>query len=291
LKQRGQSPGSPGQEAGGSTRKSGRKEARERGRTVWARPEPPPLPPHPEGLRPPVWPPLATLVALVTFLAGVGQGNLVLVVAAGAALGLIVLYATFTRNDPKKQLLYAYIQGRRQFMMGDYEAALANFKDMEEADFSPPAVVRAIGLTSYRLEEWSDTATYLEDVPDRTPDEDAVLAHALVELGDFDGALEVLDHAERETPLARVMRAVVLIKKGRAREAAGVLEAVIEESGGEQAPAAEPYLGARYWLGVAFRETGDEENARKVFAELEELSPGYRDAASSPDRQGGGGES
>jgi tetratricopeptide (TPR) repeat protein len=200
-------------------------------------------------------------------------------IVGGVAMGLVILYARMTRDDPKRQLLYAYILGRRQFTAGDYEAALTNFRDMEDTDFSPPAVLRGIGLSSYHLGQWVDAVTYLEDVPGRTPEEDSVLAQALVELGELDEALAVLGGMERETPEAQVVQAVIRLKQGRAAEAADGLRRVIDEGGGDHAPWEEPYLGARYWLGVALGKAGNEESAREVLSELYEIAPSYQDLA------------
>ncbi len=249
------------------------------GRVRVTLPRPSPLPPHPEGLRPPVWPPLVALVAFGVLLLGVGQGRPFIITVGFVAVGLVILYAVLTRDDPRRALLYAYIVGRRQFDAGDYKAALANFADMEEADFAPPAVLRGLGLSNYHLGRWAEAATYLEDVPDRTPEEDALLAHALVEVGETDEALRVLSGLEDPPPLARVVRGVVLLQQGLAAQAADHLEDILEEAGGAAAPAEEPYLGARYWLGLALRSAGEEDRARKVLEELYEIAPSYHDVA------------
>lgn len=242
-------------------------------------PRPSPLPPHPEGLKPSVWPPLLALVAFGILLLGVGQGRSFTITVGLVAVGLVILYAVLTRDDRRRTLLYAYIVGRRQFDTGQYEAALANFADMEEADFAPPAVLRGLGLSNYHLGRWAEAATYLEDVPDRTPEEDAVLAHALVETGETDEALRVLSGLEDPPPLARLVRGIVLLQQGLAAEAAERLEDILEEAGGPAAPAEEPYLGARYWLGLALRRAGEEGRAKEVLEELYEIDPSYHDVA------------
>lgn len=233
--------------------------------------KPSPLPPHPEGLKPSIWPPLALLAAIA--LAGWSP------LAAFVAVGVVLAYAAATRNNRRQHLLYAYIQGHRQFRGGDYEAALANFEDMENGGFSPPAVVRAIGLTNYNLGRWAEAASYLEDVPDRTPEESGALGHALLELGELPQAIEVLDGIEDPPPVVRVTRAVADLKAGRPRDAARKLEAVLDQAGGGQAPAAEPYLGARYWLGTVLRDLGEEERGTRLLGELYDLDPSYHDVA------------
>lgn len=264
--------------------RSAKREEKARTRTSRAatlsRPKPSPLPPHPEGLKPPIWPPLLMLVAFALLFWRLLYG--------AVAIAVVLVYATATRNDRKRHLLYAYIQGRRQFSAGDYEAALANFTDIEEADFAPPAVLRALGLTYYHLGRWAEAATYLEDVPDRGPDEDATLAHALVELGEEAEALEVLDGAERPAPLGGVVRAVVDLRRGKAGAAAAALDAVLAEAGGEEAPPEEPFLGARYWLGVARKAAGDEKGSREAFERLYEIDPSYHDVAAVLGRPGPG---
>ncbi len=219
------------------------------------------------------------LVAFGILLLGVGQGRSFTITVGLVAVGLVVLYAILTRDDRRRTLLYAYIVGRRQFDAGDYEAALANFADMEEADFAPPAVLRGLGLANYHLGRWAEAATYLEDVPDRTPEEDALLAHALVEVGETDEALRILRGLEDPPPLARVVRAVVLLQQGLAAQAVDRLEEVLEEAGGAAAPAEEPYLGARYWLGLALRSAGEEDRAKEVWEDLYEIEPSYHDVA------------
>ncbi len=234
---------------------------------------PSPLPPHPEGLKPPVWPALAMIAAIL--IAGWSWP------LAVVGVGLVLAYAIATRNDKRRHFLYAYVQGHRQFRAGDYEAALANFQDLEEAGFAPPAVLRAIGLTNYQLGRWAEAATYLEDVPNRTPEEEADLAHALVELGEVAEAVRVLDAAKELPPVGRVVRAVADFRLGRPAKAAARLEAVLAEAGGENdAPHCEPYLGARYWLGLARRAAGDGEGAGRVLEALYEIDPGYHDVAS-----------
>lgn len=233
--------------------------------------KPAPLPPHPEGLRPRIWPVLA-------FVGAVALSAWSWVVAF-IAVGVVLAYAIGTRNDRKSTLLWAYIQGRKQFLSGDYEAALVNFQDMEEADFAPPAVLRAIGLANYQLGHWAEAATYLEDVTDRTADEDAALAHSMVEVGEAKEAVELLDALVAPPPLARVIRAVAALKLGNPGEAVTGLQALLEEAGGTNAPAEEPYLGARYWLGLAARAAGDEAKAREVLSGLSGIDPGYHDVA------------
>lgn len=245
-----------------------------------ALPKPSPLPPHPEGLRPSVWPPLVTLVAFGTLLVGVAGNSTGLKVVGAAALGLVILYATLTRNNPRRQLLYTYIVAHRQFTAGDYQAALTNFTDMEEGDFAPPAVLRGIGRSSYHLGRWAEATTYLEDVPDRTPEEEAILAHALVELGEYDEALARLDRAGDTGPMGRVVRAVAALRRGRAEAAVSELKGLLEEYGGDRAPAEEPFLGARYWLGVALGEAGHAGEARAVLEALHQLDPEYHDVKS-----------
>lgn len=272
---------------GSGADRSARKDrsARRRGRAERSRrapvalPKPSPLPPHPEGLRPSFLPPLLTLVSFVVLLIGVAGGSNGLKILGAVALGLVILYATMTRNDRRRQLLYAYVVGHRQFSAGDYQAALTNFTDMEESDFAPPAVLRGIGLSSYHLGHWAETSTYLEDVPDRTPEEDAILAHALVELGEYDEAVDRLDRSGNATALGRVVRAVAALRRGRPAESVEILRALLGEFGGERAPAEEPFLGARYWLGLALRDIGQPEDAREVLAALHELDPDYHDVA------------
>ncbi len=233
--------------------------------------KPSPLPPHPEGLRPRVWPVLA--------FAGAVALSAWSWIAASIAVGIVLAYAIATRNDRKSTLLWAYIQGRRQFLDGDYEAALANFQDLEEADYAPPAVLRALGLTNYQLGQWAEAATYLEDVTDRTADEDAALAHSMLELGEVKEAADLLDALVSPPPLARVTRAVAALKLGNPAEAVAGLRALLDEAGGTNAPAEEPYLGARYWLGLATKAAGDETGARKVLSDLSDIDPGYHDVA------------
>jgi len=241
------------------------------GERAFALGKPVPLPPHPEGLGPRLWPVLAVVGTVVLSAWSLPAAFLV--------MGVILAYAIATRNDRRNTLLWAYIQGRRQFMQGDYEAALTNFQDMEDADFAPPAVLRGIGLCSYELGRWAEAATYLEDVPDRTPEENTALGHALLELGEIRAAAEVLDGLDEPPPLARVVRAVAALKLGDPAGAVRRLRAVLEEAGGEAAPAEEPYLGARYWLGLAARQAGDEATAVGVLEELYRLDPGYHDVA------------
>lgn len=240
--------------------------------------QPSPLPPHPEGLRPSLWPALAftgaVLLAAWSFL------------AATIAVGVILAYAIGTRNNPKRQLLYAYIQGRRQFQLGGYETALANFEDMEEAGFTPPAVVRAIGLTNYHLGRWAEAATYLEDLAARTTDEDVALAHAQVELGEFAAAVARLDALENLPSMGVVVRAVSDLRVRKPAEAVRRLEALIADVGGDDAPAMEPYLGARYWLGVSLKEKGDQAGSRRVLEALYGLDPSYLDVATLVGRPG-----
>jgi len=248
-------------------------------RAVVRTPVPPPLPPHPEGLRPSIWPPVLGLIAFGLLLYGVASGSVSRIAIGGVAVFLVVVWGTLSRSDPRKQLLYTYIVARRQVSRGDYEAALTNFLDMEEADFAPPAVLRGIALASYHLGRWGDAATYLEDVPDRTPDEDEILAHCLVELGETRRAVEMLDALEEPGPRVAVIRAVVDLSEGRASAAAERLTEVLERAGGSRAPAEEPYLGARYWLGRALGAAGREDEARRVLDDLYGLDPGYHDVA------------
>lgn len=231
--------------------------------------KPSPLPPHPEGLAPSIWPVLAATVAI-----GLSVWNWV---AALIAVGLVLAYAIGTRNDRKRQLLYAYIQGHRQFKTGDFEAALTNFTDMEEADFAPPAVLRAIGLTNYQLGHWAEAATYLEDVPSPTDQETVALAHAMMELGEAQEAATIIDRLETLPAEGIVVRSVIDLRLGRPHEAVTRLEPFLAEAGGANAPAAEPYLGARYWLGVALKSSGHLSEAEKILSSLHDLDPTYHD--------------
>jgi tetratricopeptide (TPR) repeat protein len=70
-----------------------------------------------------------------------------------------------------------------------------------------------------------------------------------------------------------------LLQQGLAAEAAERLEDILEEAGGPAAPAEEPYLGARYWLGLALRRAGEEGRAKEVLEELYEIDPSYHDVA------------
>lgn len=252
-------------------------EARER---VERLSRPSPLPPHPEGLRPRVWPVLAVAGAVL-----LSAWNLIV---AFIAVGLVLAYAVFTRNERKNNLLWTYVQGRRQFMQGNYDAALANFQDMEEADFSPPAVVRAIGLTSYHLGHWADAASYLEDVEGRTADEDVALGQSLIELGEHEAGAKVLDGLAELPPIGEVIRAVAAYRLGHPDQAVTRLETVLAEAGGAGAPAEEPYLGARYWLGLSARAAGDRDRAREALLELSSLNADYLDTATVLKELGGG---
>ncbi|MCL6580676.1 MAG: tetratricopeptide repeat protein [Firmicutes bacterium] len=234
------------------------------------RAKPSPLPPRPEGLRLPVWPAVAMILAFLLLFWNIPLG--------AVAMFLVVTYAVFTRNDPRRQLLYTWVQARRQFDRGEYAGALENFRDMEEADFSPPAVVRAIGLTQYQLGEWAEAATYLEDVPDRTPDENAALAHSLVELGELKEAVDLLQSLEELTPLAKIVWGVAELRLGRPEEARRRLEEVLAEVEGT-ATLEEPYLGAAYWLGKAELALGNREGAREVLSRVHEVDPDYHDVA------------
>ncbi len=232
---------------------------------------PSPLPPHPEGLRPRVWPALAGLAAVAL--------SFFSILAAVIATGAVLAYAMATRDNKKNALLWTYIQGRKQFMEGDYEAALANFEDMEEAGFSPPAVLRGIGLTDYQLGRWAEAATYLEDIPDRSAEETVAMAHSLVELGEYKEAEGLLAGLKEPPPTAGVVRAVTALKLDRPGEAVTVLDGLLAVAGGEGAPAEEPYLGARYWLGQAHLKAGDKAKAKEVFEGLYDLDPSYHDVA------------
>jgi len=242
-------------------------------------PAPSPLPPHPEGLRPSVWPPILGLIAFGLLLYGVASGSVGRMAIGGVAVLLVLVWGTLSRSDPKKQLLYTYVVGRRQFSVGDYEAALTNFLDMEESDFAPPSVLRGIALASYHLGKWAEAATYLEDVPERTTDEDTILAHCLVELGETERAVEILDGLENPGPRAAVIRSVVDFREKKTAAAIERLAGVLERAGGARAPAEEPYLGARYWLGKALREACREDEALRVLGELYEMDPSYHDIA------------
>jgi tetratricopeptide (TPR) repeat protein len=212
----------------------------------------------------------------MTVAIGLSMWNLI---AALIAVGLVLAYAIGTRNDRKRQLLYAYIQGHRQFKAGDFEAALANFTDMEEADFAPPAVLRAVGLTNYQLGRWAEAATYLEDVPKRTADESVALAHALIELEEAREAAAVLDALESLPAQGVVVRAVSDLRAGKSADAAARLLSFLSDAGGRDAPSEEPYLAARYWLGEALEASGRTAEAKEVFACLRDLDPTYQDVA------------
>ncbi len=238
------------------------------------------LPPRPEGLGLPVIPALVGLVGLGLLFWHFYYGVAVIV--------SVIAYAYFTRNDLKRRLLDAYLRGRMQFAAGDYEAALANFSDIEDADFSPPAVLRAIALTHYQLGNWAEAATYLEDVPKRTPDEDAILAHCLVELDETEEAGKVLGAMESTTPLAGVVRGVMALRSGDAEHAVRVLQDTLAFADAGSSRAEEPFIGATYWLGVARAEAGDEDGAREEFEAVYSVNPGYHDVAARLGKPGPG---
>ncbi|MCO5319235.1 MAG: hypothetical protein M9942_12445 [Microthrixaceae bacterium] len=190
----------------------------------------------------------------------------------------------FVTSQRAKRLEGRVADAVRAYAAERYVDARRILKPIADEVPDSPEVRELYGLTLYRLGKWRQAAkelTAFADLTGGSVEQHPVLEDCYRALGRHGKVEELWDELKAVSPSAELMSEGRIVMAGSLADRGELHAAVALLSKGFKLPKrhAEHHLRRGYALADLYERAGDIPQARQIFDRIEELSPGYLDAA------------